>query len=223
MNKQKHWYDYFWIWTIVYFVLGFFNILFAWLGMFDFMVPLLFAIFGGNKFFCNHMCGRSQLLTVIPQIPQQIHKSRVKKWKEKGGKGEMPRQRFSLCRNKPTPAWMPSKAFRYGFLIFFLTMFGNIVYQTWRVFGGATLRQSIKLFWTFRVPWGWAYTAGSAPDWAAQYAFGFYSLMLTSALIGLILMVLFKPRTWCSFCPMGTMTQLICRLRHRGESPDSNV
>ena len=50
MNKQKHWYDYFWIWTIVYFVLGFFNILFAWLGMFDFMVPLLFAIFGGNKF-----------------------------------------------------------------------------------------------------------------------------------------------------------------------------
>ena len=124
--------------------------------------------------------------------------------------------------NKPTPAWMPSKAFRYGFLIFFLTMFGNIVYQTWRVFGGATLRQSIKLFWTFRVPWGWAYTAGSALDWAAQYAFGFYSLMLTSALIGLILMVLFKPRTWCSFCPMGTMTQLICRLRHRGESPESN-
>lgn len=27
--KQKHWYDYLWIWTIVYFVLGFFNILFA--------------------------------------------------------------------------------------------------------------------------------------------------------------------------------------------------
>ena len=26
---------------------------------------------------------------------------------------------------------------RCGFLAFFLTMFGNIVYQTWRVFGGA--------------------------------------------------------------------------------------
>ena len=58
-NKKTHWYDYFWIWTIIYFALGFFNILFAWLGMFDFLVPLMFAIFGGNKWFCNHMCGRS--------------------------------------------------------------------------------------------------------------------------------------------------------------------
>lgn len=31
MNKKKYWYDYLWIWSIVYFVLGFFNILFAWL------------------------------------------------------------------------------------------------------------------------------------------------------------------------------------------------
>lgn len=36
MKKQKHWYDYLWIWTILYFALGFFNILFAWLGMIDF-------------------------------------------------------------------------------------------------------------------------------------------------------------------------------------------
>jgi len=195
-NKKTHWYDYFWIWTIIYFALGFFNILFAWLGMFDFLVPLMFAIFGGNKWFCNHMCGRSQLLTLLPK---KLHCS----------------------RQKATPAWMASKPFRYGFLIFFLTMFGNILYQTWRVFGGASLRQSIKLFWTFRVPWNWAYTAGSAPDWAAQYAFGFYSLMLTSALIGLILMVIFRPRTWCSFCPMGTMTQLICKLRAGNKAPEA--
>ena len=47
----------------------------------------------------------------------------------------------------------------------------------------------------------------------AQFAFGFYSLMLTSNLIGWIVMALFKPRSWCVFCPMGTMTQLICKLR----------
>lgn len=41
MNKKKHWYDYLWIWSIVYFSLGFFNILFAWLGMIDFIVPLI--------------------------------------------------------------------------------------------------------------------------------------------------------------------------------------
>ena len=41
------------------------------------------------------------------------------------------------------------------------------------------------------------------------------SLMLTSLLIGLIVMVLYKPRTWCAFCPMGTMTQSICKLKNK--------
>lgn len=59
--KAKHWYDYLWVYAIIYFALGFFNILFAWLGMIDFFLPLLLAIFGGNKFFCNHLCGRGQL------------------------------------------------------------------------------------------------------------------------------------------------------------------
>lgn len=191
--RQKHWYDYLWIWSILYFALGFFNILFAWLGMIDFLAPLFIAIFGGNKFFCNNLCGRGQLFTVL-------------------GK------RLGCSRQKPAPRWLSSRWFRYGFLIFFLTMFGNIVYQTWLVFGGASsLREVVKLFWTFRVPWGWAYTVGTAPGWVAQFSFGFYSLMLTSALIGLIVMVLYRPRTWCSFCPMGSMTQLICKAKQHGK------
>ena len=63
MKKAKHWYDYLWICAILYFTLGFFNILFAWLGMIDFLLPLILAIFGGNKFFCNHLCGRGQLFS----------------------------------------------------------------------------------------------------------------------------------------------------------------
>jgi polyferredoxin len=86
-------------------------------------------------------------------------------------------------------------------------MFGNMVFQTYLVAAGAaSLREAIKLFWTFRVPWDWAYTAGTVTDWVAQFSFGFYSLMLTSLLIGLIVMVLYKPRTWCAFCPMGVLS-----------------
>lgn len=81
--------------------------------------------------------------------------------------------------------------------------------------GYFALREAIKLFWTFRVPWGWTYTAGTVADWVAQFSFGFYSLMLTSLLLGLIVMVLYKPRTWCAFCPMGTMTQSICKLKNK--------
>ena len=177
--------------AILYFTLGFFNILFAWLGMIDFLLPLILAIFGGNKFFCNHLCGRGQLFSKLGTD-----------------------LKCSRCR--PTPRWMSSKWFRYGFLIFFLTMFGNMVFQTYLVAAGAaSMREAIKLFWTFRVPWDWAYTAGTVTDWVAQFSFGFYSLMLTSLLIGLIVMVLYKPRTWCAFCPMGTMTQSICKLKNK--------
>ena len=191
MKKAKHWYDYLWICAILYFTLGFFNILFAWLGMIDFLLPLFLAIFGGNKFFCNHLCGRGQLFSKLGTD-------------------------LKCSRCKPTPRWMSSKWFRYGFLIFFLTMFGNMVFQTYLVAAGAaSLREAIKLFWTFRVPWDWAYTVGTVTDWVAQFSFGFYSLMLTSLLIGLIVMVLYKPRTWCAFCPMGTMTQSICKLKNK--------
>ena len=31
--RKKAWNDYLWIWTILYFSLGFFNILFAWLRL----------------------------------------------------------------------------------------------------------------------------------------------------------------------------------------------
>lgn len=111
---------------------------------------------------------------------------------------------------------MTQKWFRYGFLAFFLTMFGSMVFQTYQVGAGArNLTEALKLFWTFRLPWDWAYTAGTTADWIAQYSFGFYSMMLTSTIIGLIVMVLYKPRTWCTFCPMGSMTQGICKIHNR--------
>lgn len=193
--RAKRWYDYFWLWAILYFALGFFNIAFAWLGLFDFTVPLLFAVFGGNKWFCNHMCGRSQLFVLLAK-------------------------KCGCCRQRPAPRWLSAPWFRYAFLAFFMTMFGSMLWQTYLVYGGsAALSETVTLLWSFKLPWHWAYTAGSVPDWAAQFSFGFYSVMLTSALLGLTVMALYRPRTWCGFCPMGTMTQLICKARQSGGTP----
>ena len=60
--------------------------------------------------------------------------------------------------------------------MFFLTMFGNMVFQTYLVASEArNLGQAIQLFWTFKVPWSFAYTGGLVPEWVAQFSFGFYS------------------------------------------------
>ena len=111
---------------------------------------------------------------------------------------------------------MSSKWFRYGFLIFFLTMFGNMVFQTYLVAAGtSSLREAIKLFWDLPCAVGLGLHRRNGDRLGSPIQLGFYSLMLTSLLIGLIVMVLYKPRTWCAFCPMGTMTQGICKLKNK--------
>lgn len=187
---KKQWYDYLWIVELLYLGLGLFNILFAWLGMAFFTLPLLMALIGGNKAYCNRYCGRGQLLGLL---------------------GE----KFGLSRNVPPPRFLRSRWFRYGFLTFFMVMFGRMLMQTWQVFSGAPLSETITLLWVFRLPWQWA-ELGQVQPWFAQYAFGFFSVMLTSTILGLTTMVLFRPRSWCVYCPMGTMTQGICQLRSRG-------
>ena len=44
MKTKKHWYDYLWIAELIYFSLGFFNILFAWVGLCMFFIPLVLAL-----------------------------------------------------------------------------------------------------------------------------------------------------------------------------------
>lgn len=193
-KKRRPWYDYLWIASLTYLILGFVNILFAWLGLICFFVPLGISIVKGNKAYCNKYCGRGQLFDLLGT-------------------------RLGLSRKRDMPRFLKSTAFRYGFLIFFLAMFGNMLFSTYLVFAGAgSLRQAVTLLWTFKLPWQFAYHGTLFAPWVAQFSFGFYSVMLTSTVLGLVTMILFKPRSWCAYCPMGTMTQGICRLKHRGES-----
>ncbi len=189
-GKSKKWYDYLWIAEITYFVLGFFNILFAWVGMIFFLTPLIIAVVTGNKGYCHNFCGRGQLFSIL------------------GAR---------LSRNKPLPTFMRTRYFRYGYLTFFMVMFLNMVFTTYLVFAGSVeLSEVLTLLWTYRLPWDFANTTDVA-DWIAQYAFGFYSVMLTSNILGIATMALYKPRGFCVYCPMGTMTQSICMLKHKGE------
>lgn len=187
--RQKKWYDYLWIASAIYLLLGIFNILFAWLGMICFITPLVFSLTSKDKLYCNRYCGRSQLFDLL-------------------GK--------KLSRKKTPPQFLRSAWFRYGFLAFFMTMFGMMLFSTVKVFAGVPLRETVTILWTFRLPWNWTSVHFVSP-WIAQFAFGFYSIMLTSTILGFLMMVLYKPRTWCVYCPMGSMTQGICKLKYRKE------
>ena len=49
---------------------------------------------------------------------------------------------------------------------------------------------------------------------AVYFAFAMADFMLVLTAVGLLIMFLFRPRTWCVVCPMGTVTQAMCRIRH---------
>lgn len=122
--------------------------LFAWLGLLCFFIPLIMASTFGTKSYCNKYCGRGQLFELIGNS-----------WK--------------LSPKRDIPSWMRSHTFRYGFLLFFTTMFVNMLVSTYLVFTHAIyFHKTVSLLWTFDVPWHWAYSGGAQP-WVAQFAFGF--------------------------------------------------
>lgn len=99
---------------------------------------------------------------------------------------------------------------------FLFAMFFQMLWTTYLVFSGVeSLHQAVTLLWTWKLPWNWAYHGVNVSPGIAQFAFGFYSVMLTSTVLGFVTMLLFKPRSWCVYCPMGTMTQLICKGKNK--------
>lgn len=123
-QKKKRWSDYLWIVSATYFTLGFFNIVFAWLGVICFLIPLLIAVFGGSKAYCNNYCGRGQLFLQIGNT-------------------------LGWSRKKVAPRWLSSKWFRNTFLIFFLFFFVQMLFLTVHVaMGAASLHETIHLLWT---------------------------------------------------------------------------
>ena len=70
-------------------------ILFAWLGLLCFVIPLFISLLGGGgKKYCNRYYGRGQILSIL------------------GNK-------YKLSRNKQMPKFLKHKYFRYAFLLFF--------------------------------------------------------------------------------------------------------
>ena len=108
---KKKWYDALWIASLAYLALGFFNILFAWLGLLCFFIPLFIAVAKGTKGYCNRYCGRGQLLSLL------------------GGRlGPFPQEGHSALDEE--------QGVSLRFLVFFFVMFFQMLWNTYLVFAG---------------------------------------------------------------------------------------
>lgn len=60
---------------------------------------------------------------------------------------------------------------------------------------------------------GWQ-MAAAWPD-PAQIGLVFLRIIFITTLIGIVLGIIYSPRTWCSFCPMGTMASWVAAWRRK--------
>ncbi|MBD7911953.1 4Fe-4S binding protein [Clostridium cibarium] len=59
------------------------------------------------------------------------------------------------------------------------------------------------------------FTIGIVQNWGNLYGIGmvFYRIIFVTTLIGVILSLFYNHRTWCNFCPMGTLASVVAKFR----------
>jgi len=174
-------YDYLFVVTILFFLLGMVNIVFSWLGIVCAVIPFIMVKRTGRKWWCQRYCPRGHLLTKL-----------LKKW--------------SLNLRLPK-VFKDGSGKRILLTYFCVNMVMATLSTTGVLFGRAAPMAYVRLLMFFKAPFTLPQLITlPLPPAVLHMSYRLYSIMLTSTLLGLILGILFRPRTWCTVCPIQTLT-----------------
>ncbi len=167
--------------TIGYFILPFINIYFAFLALLCMGIPF-YLLFKNNKNkWCSGICPRADYLSLF----------RV----------------FSF--GKKAPDWLLGDKFKRNLLMYFCFNLIFITMSSFMVYSGNMAPiDKVRLFIAFQLPWNMPQLLTLSIDSPVllHLAFRFYSLMLSSTILGSFLATVYKPRTWCVICPVKTLS-----------------
>lgn len=183
---KQDWRKYLYIVTIIFFALGFFNILFAWLGFICLTLPFILLAKNKKKTWCQGYCPRANLYAVL--------------------------FRNRSLTGKAGPNWLISGKAKWFVLVYFILNLFILTLSTLMVFLGKRAPvENIRFLIVFNLPWKipQLLNFGIFPDWTMHLSFRIYSMMLTTTVLGLLLARLFKPKTWCTVCPINTVSDLV--------------
>ncbi|HEY8908751.1 MAG TPA: hypothetical protein VIM51_00485 [Desulfosporosinus sp.] len=184
---KKIWIKYSYLFTISFFTLGFFNIVFAWIGFLCIIMPFVFVIKDNKNTWCKGYCPRANLFN---------------------------RLFTKIGRHRPVPKWLTDGRGRRIMLIYFSINLFVICLSTLMVFlDKREPLEKIRFLLAFQLPWNMPslLNIGVMPDWVIHLGFRVYSMMFTTTIIGLLLGLIYQARTWCAICPMGTLSSMALR------------
>lgn len=170
--------------TLGFFFLGLFNIIFGALGIICMSIPLVLLFKNRKKTWCQGYCPRANMFTRFFQ-GRSLGKI-VPKWFTKGN----------------------AKWFVFGYFGINLSI---IVISTIMVLSGR-IEPMEQLRFTLALPIPWEIPQflnfGQLPSWLVHLGYRFYSMMITTTALGLLLGWVYTPRTWCTICPINTISDV---------------
>jgi len=192
MTKRKQWYA---VFTILFFVLGIFNLLFAYLGFICMITPFILLLRDRKKTWCQRYCPRASLFDVL----------------------------FTgrSLTGRPAPRFLTGRLVRNGFLVFFLINLFMLTMSTIMVsLGRVAAMEHLRFLIAFRLPFTVPQLIGMpvVPAWVLHLSFRITSMMMSTTVIGLLLGWIYRPRTWCAVCPIGTLSDKALHAMKKGES-----
>lgn len=184
------------VFTVSYFILGMVNIGFATFGLICMLLPMLLLIKNGKKTWCQKMCPRSALFVKVGKLKNH---------------------------SRSTPKSFIHGKVKWGMLVFFLVSFTLIIFSTIRVAMGATPNFDLRFMMFVPIPFKLPQliTIDFLPIWVLHFSYRLYSLMLSTTLIGLALALIYKPKTWCTICPISTVSNAY--IKNKNKSTQKSV
>ncbi len=167
--------------TLSYFLLGFYDVHFGLLGIFCVALPFYFLLRTNRKTYCQGYCPRSNLFILTAKT-------------------------LPFSKNRKTPDILFKSNFKWYLIGYLTANFIFIVMSTITAYyyGRVILNIRILLFINaFSLPENLAL---DVPIWITHLSYRVYSFLYGTTVFGIILAILYKPRSWCTICPVATVS-----------------
>lgn len=178
---MKNWQNQLFFITIGFFFVGLIHISFAMIGLLCFVIPFIQYHKYKDKIWCKYYCPRAGYFN---QVIKKIN--------------------IGL---KP-PKWLSGKSLKKGVVIYFgMNLFFATMSTIMVTIGRIEPIEFVRFLIAFQIPikLPQLLTLEVASP-IIHLSYRVYSMMFTSAVIGSLLGILFRPRTWCGLCPVNTLT-----------------
>ncbi len=178
---KKYGQDHLYIFTLLYFILGIIHISTAVLALVCMAIPFASLFITNKKVWCQNYCPRASFYTRTGKTTK----------------------RFSAR----APKFLVTGPVKWVMLGYFIASMLLITISTIRVSQGAMAGlDEIRLFFVIPFPKLPQLLSFEMDPWFSHMCYRFYSMMLSTTLLGLMLSLVYKPRTWCTICPIGTVS-----------------